>query len=162
MAIRDAIFNWGLPTITNSTATTVSANVTDIGTTAKIVFGYMARQMYLKYDLTITADASPTFRIDVVASDESDLDPDNSEASNDILGSTGVINMKQDGSAALASGDTWRHYFPFGGQTKARRYYGLLVTLGGTNPDLAAGQPAYATLDPQTHLQGAQEAVPAT
>lgn len=158
--ILDSEFNWGLPTITNSNAVTASANITDVGA-SEIVFG-AEKNPYLWFRATITADASPTLRINVVASDEADLDPDNSEASNDVLGSTGILDMKQDGSAVLASGDTLEYAIPIKTQVVARRYYGLLVTLGGTNPDLAAGQPAKVVYNPQTHLIGAQAAVPAS
>ena len=72
----------------------------------------------------------------------------------------GVIDMQDGGAAVLATGNTVERALPVQTQRIARRYYGLLVTLGGTNPDTTA-QDAEVVYDPQTNLVGARNAIPA-
>ena len=149
----DGSHDYGLPTIANSTSATVSPNIHDAGS-AKIVFGGRPGPRR-KGRATITADASPTIKVDVVAADNDAL------TSNPVvLASSGVIAVTAAG-VALASGDSVEFDFPVTGQTVAKRFYGLMVTLGGTNPDLAAGQKAALVFDAQTNMVGPRAAVPA-
>jgi len=158
--ILDGMFAFTLPTITNSTTCTVSANVLDAGADVILFGGH--EPLWLWFRATITADASPTLRIDLVASDNADGDPnDNETIRNVILASTGIITDHPTGTVALASGDTVELAIPIAKQLVARQYYMLLVTLGGTNPDLAAGQKAYVVRNPQTNMIGARAAAPA-
>jgi hypothetical protein len=157
--ILDAKFAFGLPTIANSNTATVSPYVYDAGSAIHLFRA--GKGPYLWFRATVTADADPTIKVDMIASDQNDLDPDNSEATNDVLGSTGVITQNPEDGTVLVSGETVEMYFEIRGQRTARRYYGLLVTLGGTNPDLAASQDAYIVYDVQNNLIGARAAVPA-
>jgi hypothetical protein len=157
----DGRFNFGIPIITNSTATVASTNIYDAGAD-RTEFGPMCPQLWLWFRVVVTADASDaTVRVNFIASGESDLDPDNSAESNDILASTGIIDMQDDGTGVLESGDTVERAVPIQVQRIARRYYGLLITLGGTNPDLAALSDAEVVTNPQTNMPGARAAVPA-
>lgn len=161
----DSKMEFTLPTILNSTALAASHTdyIYDAGV-AKFVFGARAGQSKIWIKATITADANPTFMASFVASDEADLDPGTppSPYSTEILASTGIIQTKSDGSAALASGDTIEVVIPMQAQRVARRYYGFHVTLGGTNPDLAAGAGiARIVMDAQTNMFGARAAAPA-
>jgi hypothetical protein len=158
----DARQNFGLPTITNSTSATASPTILDAGS-AKVLFGSDKADQYLWFRATVTADASPTIKVDLVASSESDLDPNDNAAGdkNLIIASTGVIATNPRTGAALASGDTVELAIPIQKQVDARRYYGLLVTLGGTNPDLAASQDAMVVTNAQSNMIGARAAVPA-
>lgn len=159
--IIDGKFNLGLPTITNSTATTVSPNIYDAGS-AKFVFGAGMGSYKLWFRATVTADASPTLRVSLVGSDNADGDPnDNETAGNIILADTGIITREDSDLSAMDSGDTIERVIPIQTQTVAKRYYMLLVTLGGTNPDLAASQDAYIVRDGQNNMIGARAAIPA-
>jgi hypothetical protein len=156
----DAKFDFGLPTIANSTARTASANIYDHGSAA-VLFGADAKPCYLWGRATVTADADPTIMVELVASDEADLDPNlnANPLTTEVLASTGIIRTQQDGGV-LVSGDTVEFLIPIQLQRIARRYYGGHVVLGGTNPDLAAGQDLRIVLDGQTSLIGARAAVP--
>jgi hypothetical protein len=136
----DALMSFTLPTILNSTD--LAASHTDYiydARASRFVFAQHGARMLIR--AVVTADASPTFLASFVASDELDLDPDFSASplSTDVLASTGIINSKSDGSGVLESGDTIEVVIPLQAQRVKRRYYGFHVTLGGTNPDLAAG-----------------------
>lgn len=154
----DAVFDFGIPAITDSTTATASTNYHDAGS-SKIVFGG-EEQLYLWFRATITADASPSIKVDLVASSATDLDPNGNESvENIVLASSGVVEAT-DAGVALASGDTVEKCIAINPQRSARRYYGLLVTLGGTNPDTTA-QDAYVVRNPQSNMIGARAAVPA-
>ena len=158
--ILDGMFAFGLPTIANSNTATVSTNVLDAGSDV-ILFG-SEHPLKLWFRATITADASPTLRVSLVGSDNVDLDPnDNETLRNIVLADSGIIMDHPTGGVALASGDIVELSIPIKKQLVARQYYGLLVTLGGTNPDLAAGQKAYVVRDAQTNMYGARAAAPA-
>ena len=124
----DASFDLGIPDITNSTTRTASTNIFDAGS-SKILFHpgrIPARVMWMT---VITADASPTIQVDLVGSDDSDLDPN---ANGDLfvpLGSSGTVLVDED-ATALASGDRIRGEFCTHGQKVAKRYYGLLEEFG--------------------------------
>jgi len=159
--MQDKNFDFGTPAITTSNTTTKSANEYDAGSSKKVFGNAGDQQLGFYYKVDVTAGTNPTVKVDIIGSDESDLDPDNSEGSNTVLGSTGVLDMKQDGSAALESGDTLEGFIPIQNQQVARRYYGALLTLGGTDPSASAGE-CVLTRTPQTNMRGAQAAVPAT
>jgi hypothetical protein len=158
--IRDYFHNFGLPGITNSTAKTVSVNVYDAG--ANVILFASGKPAKIVWKTVITADASPTILIEFVGSDNVDGDPNDNEANlNVLLGSSGIVRTNMTG-AVLASGDTVYGEFPIGMQYIARRYYALLTTLGGTNPDIvAATSSAHLVLNAQTNMRGARAAIPA-
>ncbi len=158
--LLDAKLNFGIPDITNSTAAVAGTNVYDAGA-ARILFT-ADYSLKIIFKTVLTADASPTIKLDFVGSGESDLDADWSEADNVLLGSSGIIRVTADGTA-IATGETVEGYFMVQDQRVAKRYYGLIVTLGGTNPDtVAATSFAHGVLQTQTNMRGAQAAIPAT
>jgi hypothetical protein len=158
--LMDALFDFGLPTITNSTAGTVSTNVFD-ALVAKKLFqpGQQMRPKVAGRTGALTADANGTVKIDLVGADSADL------ATNPVvLGSTGVLTKLADGATDIGAGSatTFLDFFISTiNQQVAKRYYGLVVTLGGTNPDMAAGGKAALCLDAQTNMVGPRAAVPA-
>ncbi len=159
----DRLHVFGLPTITNSTTPTVSPYVYDHGA-AGIAFGFAMGAAGLWFRIPITADASPTIKIDLVGSDNADLDPnDNESVGNIILASTGVLTKEILGDlSALDSDDSVEKVIPIASQTIAKRYYGLLVTLGGTNPDLVEDLNGAAVVRVgQTNMIGTRNAIPA-
>lgn len=147
MAMIDGNFVFGLPAITNSTAATISTNVLDAGAATKLFAAPVCGHICAR--IAVTADANPSIKIDLVGADAANL------TSNPIvLASSGVIATNEAGTA-LATGEIVDVAFPVGGQTAAKRYYGLVVTLGGTNPDIAAAAAqGYLALDPQTAMPG--------
>ncbi len=158
--ILDYFLNFGIPDITNSTAKTASTNVYDAGADV-ILFG-SGHGMRAAWKTVITADASPTIRIDIVGSDNVDLDPnDNETQRNVILGSSGIVLADEDGTA-LASGDTIEGVIALVDQVVSRQYYGGLITLGGTNPDVVAATSFLKVVNvAQTNLRGPRAAIPA-
>jgi hypothetical protein len=160
MAIIDGDFVFGLPAITNSTAATASTNTYDAGSDKNVFGGQNVAKLIGRFP--VTADASPTVKVDFVASDAADLDPNGNEAvPNIVLASTGVISTDEDGNA-LASGDVVDFQLDIGGQTAERQYYGCIITLGGTSPDTVADAKQLSlVLTAQTNLPGARAAVPA-
>src|SRR2546428_4227441 len=103
--LLDGQFNFGLPTITNSTTATASTNVYDAGS-SKMVFGVEHQSLQLKIRATITADASPTARWSLVGSDNVDLDVDDNETlRNIILADSGTVTDNPATSLALARRD---------------------------------------------------------
>lgn len=155
MPIIDSKMVFGLPAITNSTAATISTNVYDAGS-AKKVFAGLPGGVKLCARTAVTADANPSIKIDLVGADNEAL------SSNPVvIASTGVIATAEDGTA-LASGESVDVVLDVSGQTAAKRYYGLVVTLGGTNPDIAAApSQGYIAMDAQTNMPGERAAVPA-
>lgn len=158
--ILDAQLNFGLPDITNSTTKTVSPRVFDAASD-KVIFGGRNRGK-LKWKTVITADAAPTFLLEMWAGDAADGDVNDNEADgNEVLASTGVIRYNPVDGTVLATGDTIYGECVINPQTRARRYYGVNVTLGGTNPDIVASTSyAYVVWDAQSNMEGARAAVP--
>lgn len=159
--ILDASFDFGLPTLTNSTTKTVSPNIFDAGAD-EVVFGGRDR-LRLAWKAVITADAAPTILVEFVGSNVADLDAnDTPEGVNNImLGSSGVVRNSDDGTV-LATGDVVYGDFEIAVQTVARRYYGVLTTLGGTNPDIVTTTCyAHIVRDAQTNMPRIRAAVPA-
>lgn len=150
--ILDGTFNWGIPAIDDSNTATASTNVTDMGA-AKIVFG-AGKGVRLWFRAVVTADANPSIKVDVIGSDAAALN-----SNNIVIASSGVIATAEDGTALLTT-EVVERDFEVRGQVVAKRYYGLLVTLGGTNPDTTA-QDAEIVWDVQTNLIGPRAAVPA-
>lgn len=149
--IIDNLHNFGIPAITTSNSVTKGTNDYDAGASVKH-FGNPAGEMRLTGKVSVTAGTSPTVTVKLIASDESDLDVDNSEESNDVL-ATFFTDMKEDGSAALASGDEVHFNVPIQQQKVPRRYYGIHVQLGGTNPSCSAGD-CQVVRDAQTNMLG--------
>ena len=153
----DGKFNFIMPTILNGSparAASATAYIYD-AEAVRFEFGARSPQMWLWFRAPTTSDDNTTIMVDFVASNAVDLDPDRNEATldTDILGSSGIIDTVDDGSARLTTSDTIERTFPIQTQRIARRYYGLHVVLGGTNPDLAAlvGE-AHVVTNPQTNM----------
>jgi hypothetical protein len=150
----DSNMVFGLPAITNSNTATISTNVFDAGSAVKLFASPKIAKCCFR--IAVTADASPSILVDLVGDSAAAL-----TTAPVVIASSGVIASDEDGTT-LASGDTVDCAFDVTGQTAAKRYYGLFVTLGGTNPDIvAAASQGYIALDYQTMLPGARQAVPA-
>jgi hypothetical protein len=154
MGFREGNFVFGLPALTNDTTPTVSTNVYDAG--AAILLFAAPQAGELCFRIAVTADANPSIRVDLRGADNAAL-----TTNPVIIASSGVVASNSSGEA-LASGEIVDLVIPVGNQAVAKRYYGLFVTLGGTNPDIAAAaQQGYVSLAGQTNLRGARAAVPA-
>ena len=151
MALIDNLFDFGTTAITSSNADTVSANVFDYAT-ARALFGGPA-SVKIKTKVVLSAGTSPTVRARLVGADAANL------ATNPvILADTGVQSYKEDGSTALANTDTVEGTLIPAGQIPAKRYYGLIFTLGGTTP--SASCTAAVVLDDQTNMRALKQATP--
>lgn len=157
--LTDALHDFGLPGITNSTTKTVSPRVLD-AQSAKYVFGGR-QKLICRFKTVITADATPIISIEMWGGDAADGDVnDNESVMNDILGATGIIRCTPAG-VALVTTDVVEGEFWVGVQKRACRYYGLNTTLGTTNPDIVeATSWAYVMRDGQSNMLGARAAVP--
>jgi hypothetical protein len=157
MAFIDASMNFGSTAITSSTADTVSTNVFDAGngvaTTKRLFDG--AESAKVAGRITLSAGTSPTVRARLVGADNAALTTNPT-----ILADTGVISVKADGSTALANTDTVYFQMEPAQQHAAKRYYGMMFTLGGTTPSATCD--ARLVLDSQSNMRGLQAAVPAT
>lgn len=155
MAIVDGDMVFGLPAITNSNTATISTNVYDAGSAKKVFGGPRVAKLCGRFP--VTADASPTVKVDFIGADAADLN-----TLPVVIASTGVIASDEAG-ALLATAGIVDFQLDLAGQTAAKRYYGCKVTLGGTNPDtVAAAKQLYVVLTAQTNLPGDQAAIPAT
>lgn len=147
----DGDFEFGMPAINNSNTATASTNVLD-AQSAKIVFGGAIGSLKVFFRTPVSADTTAV-RIDLVGSDAAALN-----SNNIVLGSH--YTAADELGAALGSGtQNIAGSFAITGQKTAKRYYGLLVTLSGTNPDMTAGD-AYVVIDAQTNQPGARAATP--
>lgn len=154
--ILDKAFEFGVPDITDSNADTISPNVYDAGAAIKLVGGPAGEKLAVQGKLVVTADANPTARARLVGADNAGL-----STNPVILADTGIIAKKDDGSTALASGDTVYFVMRPGAQRWSKRYYGVVYTLGGTNPDtVAATGKCNMMLNPQTNMPYVKAATP--
>jgi hypothetical protein len=151
--IIEGDFEFGIAAITGTTPT-VSPYVYD-AQAAVMIFAAGRRKPKLWFRATIAADASPSIKVDMLGAGNAALTTEPI-----VLGSSGVIAFDVDGTA-LVSGDTVEREFEIGYQVEAKRYYGLMVTLGGTNPLTSTAYDAYVVWDAQSNMVGARAAVPA-
>lgn len=154
--ILDAVFNFGPPAadITNSTAATVSGNVYDAGSAVRLFNGPDSPVVTGKS--VITADANGTIKVELLGADDAGL-----TTNAVICGSTGIISVKDDGSTAIGTGYTVNWQIKAINQRATKRYYGLMYTLGGTNPDLDVSEStASVSFVAQTNLPGDRLATP--
>ena len=153
--ILDGDFNFGIPAITNSNTATASTNVFDAGSAVLLFTGRKAARCVWK--TVMTADGGTlSITVDVVGSAAAAL------TAPDLIASSGVVLNTADGTAIQTTETVYGDVAVYG-QTTARRYYGLLVTLGGTNPDtVAATSFGHIVLDAASNLLRAQAAIPAT
>ncbi len=156
--ILEGLCSFGVPAITNSNAATVSPNVFDAGSAINL-FGARGSDLAVVGHAVLTADDNPTLKVELLGADNAALTTNPT-----VIGSTGIIVYKPDGSTALASGDDVPFKLHAVQQRVAKRYYGLMFTLGGTNPDTAgtAGGVAEADLvvNDQTNDYRAAAATP--
>ena len=146
--IADGPMIFGIPTITNSTTATVSPNTYNAGA-ARILFqqGPGGHMPWVWFRTAVTADASPSIMVELRGADAANL-----TTADITLGSSGIINTTDDGTA-LVSGETISRWFPIAYQLVAKQHYGLMVTLGGTNPDTVEDTDAAMVVwNPQTNL----------
>ncbi len=155
MGMRDNSFVFGLPAITDSTTATVSTNVYDAGAAMLLFQGPHVGDLCFR--TAVTADANPSITVELRGADNDAL------TTLPIVIATSGIVLSDENGALLASGGIVDLVIPVGNQEAAKRYYGLIVTLGGTNPDIvAAADQGYIQLHGQTMLRGVQAAVPST
>lgn len=153
MGYTDGQFALGLPGITNSNTAAVSPYVHD-AQAAKILFGAgQKNRARVQFRAPVSADTTAV-RIDFVASDAAALN-----SGNIVLGSH-YTSVDELGDALGTGTQNIAGDFEIGLQTTAKQYYGALVTLSGTNPDMTAGD-AYVVRDAQNYMLGARAAVPA-
>ncbi|MCK5316441.1 MAG: hypothetical protein KAJ55_00935 [Anaerolineales bacterium] len=154
MGYQDGNMVFGLPAITDSTARTISTNVFDAGSAVKLFAG--PDVLKLAFQTAVTAAADPSIRVELVAADNAAL-----TTLPVTLHDTGVIDEAEDGSV-LVTTDVVKYFGHVVGQTVAKRYYGLFITLGGTTPDIvAAPKQGFLALDVQTMQDNTRAAVPA-
>lgn len=127
--IMEGLCAFGTPTIANSNTGVVSPNVFDAGSAVKL-FGNRGSDLKIVGHIVATADDNPTVTVELIGADNAALDSNPM-----VLGSTGEMIEGADGATAWASGDDIPFSFKVNRQFVAKRYYGLLITLGGTNPD---------------------------
>jgi hypothetical protein len=156
----DFLHNYGLTDITGTTKT-ASTNIFNAGGD-RIVYGARPGELGVFWKTAITADAAPTILIELVGSDNEDLDPNENESiRNVVIGSSGIVRTTPDGTTIVTTEAVWGG-FPRSTQRVARQYYGLNVTLGGTNPVITAATSfAFVTDKWQQHLETLRGAVPA-
>lgn len=159
--ITDASFAFGLPAITNSNTATVSPNVFDAGSAIKLFAGPKGPRLFYRANVTGVGAADGSINISVVGADNAAL------SSNPVvIASTGVVTTLEDGTA-IGTGGVVVGSLEVSGQSVAKRYYGLMVTLGGTTPDLVGTvlaptiDNASIVLDAQTNQINVRAAVPA-
>lgn len=160
--LTDASFAFGLPAITNSNTAVVSPNVFDAGLATKLFTGPPGKvKLFYRANVTGVGAADGSINISLVGADNAAL------SSNPIvISSTGVVTTLEDGTA-IGTGGVVVGALDLSGQTVAKRYYGLMVTLGGTTPDLVGTvlaptvDNAYVVFDAQTHQINVRAAVPA-
>ena len=133
MGFCEGLMSFGTPAITTSNAATVSPNVFDAGS-AKMPFGASNRGR-VAGTVQLSGGTNPTVRVQFVGADDAAL------TSNVVtLADTGVLSYKPDGSTALVNTDAVNFEISPGIQRSPKRYYGLLVTLGGTTPSATANR----------------------
>ena len=120
-------------------------DVYDAGSAVKVFEGYSCCPPKLTANLKCTA-ATPTYRVRLVGADAANL-TDNPV----VLADTGV-------SAAMAVGDIKHIEIPVVGQTVAKRYYGIFVTLAGALGTVDGT--AAVRLSPQSNMPYQKAAVP--
>lgn len=152
--ICDYGFNFGIATIANSNTATVSPYVLDAGSAKKLFDGTTGAKV--AFSGTFTADDNVTVRCQLCGADDAAL------TSNVlVLADSGVIAFTSDGSTALGTSSVVRGEIVPSMQLASKRYYGLLWTLGGTNPDHAASEGmACLALDTQQNMRSAKAATP--
>lgn len=151
MAFLEGTWDFGSTAISSSTSDTVSTNVTDVGSAKKVFAG--AASTKIKGQIAVTAGTSPTCRARFVGADNAAL-----TTNPVILADSGVQSYKEDGSTALASGDTFRFQLTPSDQRAPKRYYGMIYTLGGTTPSATCD--GRLVIDGQTNMQAARAAAP--
>ena len=156
--IIEGLCVFGIPALTNSNTPTVSPNVFDALAAVKL-FGHRGSDLAVVGHVVCTADDNPTLTVELRGADDAALTTNFM-----VLGTTGVLAEGPDGATAWASGADIPFKFKVNHQPVAKRYYGLFVTLGGTNPDCAgtAGGTATAVLvmDDQSNDYRASAATP--
>lgn len=144
--ITDAKLDFGLPAITDSNAGTASTNVLDMGS-AKVLFAAGPKYAPRLFARAPVSAACTGVRVDVVGSDAAALNSGN------VVISSHRTTVDERGAALGSGTQNVQVDFQVMGQSTAKRYYGLLVYLEGTNPDMTAGD-AYIVADAQSNMVG--------
>lgn len=124
--LLEGMFDFATQQELSGTSDTVSTNVHDAGV-AKKLFGGSGEPIKLIVQVTAAGGTTPTFRARLVGADNAAL------SSNPVtIADTGV-------SAAVDAGDLPLYYeLVLAHQKAAKRYYGVIFTLGGTTPTATA------------------------
>lgn len=153
--IIEGLCVFGIPAITNSNTGVVSTNVFDAGSAVKL-FGNIGVDLSVVGHVVCTADDNPTLLVELLGADNDAL-----TLNPMVIGSTGIMVEGPDGATAWASGSDIPFKIKVNKQYVAKRYYGLWVTLGGTNPDAAAdANGASLVIDDQSNDYRAAAATP--
>ena len=122
---------------------------------AVIEFGAGRIKPRLFWSTVITGAGTISVLVDLVGSAAAAL------TSPGLIASSGITLNTTDGTA-IQNGERVFGDFEIGGQTKEYRYYGLIVTLGGTTPDIVeATSEGFVVMDAASNLLAARAAIPA-
>lgn len=152
----DKIMTFGLPAISGVNTVTICTDVFD-GLSAIKLFAADDLPLLRCYTTGLTAGTGTlSFRLHMVADSLANL-----TTTPIILADSGVLLNAEDGTA-LATGDDIQVAIAIQRQTATRRFYGAFVTLGGTNPSIAAdAKQCFLSMTGQSHLPGLRAAIPA-
>ena len=138
--IKEGLFDFDVPAITTSNTATVSANVYDAGAAERLFAGSGMEGMSFKGYVPITAGTDAlSVRVQLVGADIAAL-----TTKPEVIADSGVQTHKKDGATVLAIGDSVEFDLRPNMQRTPKRYYGLMVTLGGTNPSCTTTKVAFA------------------
>lgn len=158
--IIEGLCVFGIPVISNTNTGKVSPNVFDAGAiseVASMLFGNRGSDLAIVGHTVVTADDNPTLTVELRGADNAALTTNLT-----VIGTTGEIVYGADGSTAIVSGADVAFKFKVNQQRVAKRFYGLWVTLGGTNPDTPdpATGTAALVIDDQSNDYRAAAATP--
>jgi hypothetical protein len=140
--------------MTVGTADLISSNVFDAGSAKKLFGGNSLRPPVLQVGYKITAGTGAlSFRVRFVGADNAAL-----TTKPEIIADTGVQTVEPDGQTAFVVGDQVFYALHLQGQRTAKRYYGVITTMGTADQD--GEYTAVITEGPQTNMPGRKAAVP--
>lgn len=140
MSMKDALWTFSTQQALTGTSATASTDIHDAGSAKKVFSGH--QRLKLEVRVTAVGGTSPTFRAQLIGAGSADL----TTTTPIVLWDSGVTRV-------LTSADL--PYVLEGvvhSQLDAKRYYGVLFTLGGTTP--TATVDAAMVQDAQTNMMG--------
>ena len=155
MAILDRNYDFSDAQALSTTSDVLSTNVLDAGAAVKKFAGSLgAFPVKIACGIVITAGTGTlSYRARLVGADDAGL-----STNAIILDDTGVQIKGPDGATALANTDVATFELSASFQGPAKRYYGVVWTLGGTSPT-ATGD-ANGVIDSQSNHPNPKAAVP--